>query len=212
VAAPKAPVLGGTKKEVSLDEAVFGVEPKPHLVHEAVRAELNARRQGTRAAKSRGLVSGGRAKPWRQKGTGRARQGTIRAPQFAGGGVAFPPSPRSFEVKVNKKAARAALRSALSDHAQAGTIGVLDASKFDSASTKAAAAVLADWGQKTPTVLIVTEAEETLIKSFRNLDRVLVTIPAEVEVAEIVWARSLLVSEAALALVQARAAQERQDA
>jgi large subunit ribosomal protein L4 len=210
MAAPKAPVIGGTKKEVSLDEAVFGAEPRPHLVHEAVRAELNARRQGTRAAKSRGLVSGGRAKPWRQKGTGRARQGTIRAPQFAGGGVAFPPSPRSFEVKVNKKAARAALRSALSDHAQAGTIGVLDASKFDTASTKAAAALLADWGKTTPTVLIVTEDEVTLIKSFRNLDRVLVTVPTEVEVAEIVWARSLLVSEAALPLVQARAAQERQ--
>ena len=202
----------GTKKEVSLDEAVFGAEPRPHLVHEAVRAELNARRQGTRAAKSRGLVSGGRAKPWRQKGTGRARQGTIRAPQFAGGGVAFPPTPRSFEVKVNKKAARAALRSALSDHAQAGTLGVLDASKFDTASTKAAAAVLAAWGKTTPTVLIVSEAEESLIKSFRNLERVLVTIPAEVEVAEIVWARSLLVSEAALPLIQARAAQERQDA
>jgi large subunit ribosomal protein L4 len=209
VAVPKAPVLGGTKKEVSLDEAVFGAEIKPSLVHEAVRAELNARRQGTRAAKSRGLVSGGRAKPWRQKGTGRARQGTIRAPQFAGGGVAFPPTPRSFEVKVNKKAARAALRSALSDHAQAGTLGVLDASKFDNASTKAAAAVLATWGKTTPTVLIVTEAEETLIKSFRNLDRVLVTIPAEVEVAEIVWARSLLVSEAALPLVQARAEKEK---
>ena len=212
MAAPKAPVLGGTKKEVSLDEAVFGVEPKPHLVHEAVRAELNARRQGTRAAKSRGLVSGGRAKPWRQKGTGRARQGTIRAPHFAGGGVAFPPTPRSFEVKVNKKAARAALRSALSDHAQAGTLGVLDGSKFDTASTKAAAAVLAECGKTTPTVLIVTEAEEALIKSFRNLERVLVTIPAEVEVAEIVWARSLLVSEAALPLVQARASNERQDA
>ena len=216
MAAPNAPVSapllgGGTKKEVSLDEAVFGVEPKPHLVHEAVRAELNARRQGTRAAKSRGLVSGGRAKPWRQKGTGRARQGTIRAPQFAGGGVAFPPTPRSFEVKVNKKAARAALRSALSDHAQAGTLGVLDGSKFDTASTKAAAAVLAAWGKTTPTVLIVAEAEEALIKSFRNLDRVLVTIPAEVEVAEIVWARSLLVSEAALPLLQARAAHERQE-
>ncbi len=211
MAALKAPLVGGAKKDVTLDEAVFGVELKPHLVHEAVRAEMNARRQGTRAAKSRGLVSGGRAKPWRQKGTGRARQGTIRAPQFAGGGVAFPPSPRSFEVKVNKKAARAALRSALSDHAQAGTIGVLDGSKFDTASTKAAKAVLADWGKTTPTVLIVTEAEEALIKSFRNLERVLITIPTEVEVAEIVWARSLLVTEAALPLVQARAAKERQE-
>ncbi len=207
MATPKAPVLGGTKKEVSLDEAVFGVEVKPHLVHEVVRAELNARRQGTRAAKSRGLVSGGRAKPWRQKGTGRARQGTIRAPQFAGGGVAFPPSPRSFEVKVNKKAARAALRSALSDHAQAGTLGVIDGSKFESASTKGAAALLAAWGQSTPTVLVVTETEETLIKSFRNLDRVLVTVPSELEVAEIVWGRSLLFSEAALPLVQGRAEQ-----
>ncbi len=211
MAALKAPVVGGAKKEVSLDEAVFGAEVKPHLVHEAVRAEMNARRQGTRAAKSRGLVSGGRSKPWRQKGTGRARQGTIRAPQFAGGGVAFPPSPRSFEVKVNKKAARAALRSALSDHAQAGTLAVLDASKFENASTKAAKAVLADWGKTVPLVLIVTETEEALIKSFRNLERVLITVPSEVEVAEIVWARALLVTEAALPLVQARAAQERQE-
>lgn len=213
MAALKAPLLdsaGKSTKDVSLDDAVFGAEIKPSLVHEAVRAELNARRQGTRAAKSRGLVSGGRSKPWRQKGTGRARQGTIRAPQFAGGGVAFPPSPRSFEVKVNKKAARAALRSALSDHAQAGTIGVLDGSKFADASTKSAAAVLAAWGKSTPTVLIFTEDEVALIKSFRNLERVLVTVPSEVEVAEIVWARSLLVSEAALPLVQARAAQERQ--
>ena len=208
MAALKAPVLGGAKKEVSLEESVFGVEIKPHLVHEAVRAELNEHRQGTRAAKSRGLVSGGRAKPWRQKGTGRARQGTIRAPQFAGGGVAFPPSPRSFDVKVNKKAQRAALRSALSDHAQAGTLGVIDASKFAEASTKQAAELLVLWAQSTPTVLVVAETEETLIKSFRNLDRVLVTVPAELEVAEIVWARSLLFSEAALPLVQARAAKE----
>jgi large subunit ribosomal protein L4 len=212
VAALKAPVLGGTKKEISLDDAVFGAEIRPSLVHEAVRAEMNARRQGTRAAKSRGLVSGGRAKPWRQKGTGRARQGTIRAAQFTGGGVVFPPSPRSFEVKVNKKAVRAALRSALSDHASAGTLGVVDGSKFDNPSTKAAKAMLADWGKTTPTVLILTEEETALIKSFRNLERVLVRVPTDVEIAEIVWARSLLVSEAALPLVQARAAKERETA
>jgi large subunit ribosomal protein L4 len=212
MAALKAPVLGGTKKEISLDDAVFGAEIKPSLVHEAVRAEMNARRQGTRAAKSRGLVSGGRAKPWRQKGTGRARQGTIRAAQFTGGGVVFPPSPRSFEVKVNKKAVRAALRSALSDHASAGTLGVVDGSKFDNPSTKAAKAMLADWGKTTPTVLILTEEETALIKSFRNLERVLVRVPTDVEIAEIVWARSLLVSEAALPLVQARAAKERETA
>jgi|SRR5579884_309587 len=203
--AVKAPVLGG-KQEVSLEEAVFGAEVKPHLVHEAVRAELNAQRQGTRAAKSRGLVSGGRSKPWRQKGTGRARQGTIRAPQFEGGGVAFPPTPRDFSVKVNRKAQRAALRSALSDHAHAGTLALVDASTFDAPSAKSAAALLADWGQQTPTVVIVTEEEENLAKSFRNLDRVLVTVPAELEVAHVVWARSLLVSRAALEAVQGRAA------
>src|SRR5207245_707996 len=113
----KAPLLDGAgqaSKQVSLEAGVFGVELKPHLVHEAVRAELNARRAGTRGAKSRGLVAGGRSKPWRQKGTGRARAGTIRAPQFTGGGVAFPPSPRGFDVKVNRKARKAAYRTALS--------------------------------------------------------------------------------------------------
>ena len=205
MAAPKAPVLGGAKKEVSLDQAVFAAEVKPHLVHEAVRAELNAHRQGTRAAKSRGLVAGGRSKPWRQKGTGRARQGTIRAPQFTGGGVAFAPSPRSFDLKVNKKAFKAAFRSALSDHAQAGTLAVLGASAFPEPSTKSAVKLLADWGKSTPTVVVATEDELSLAKSFRNLERVVVTTPAELEVAELVWARSLLVSEAALPLVQGRA-------
>ncbi len=206
MAAPKAPLLdaaGKTTKDVSLEEAVFGAEVKPHLVHEVVRAELNANRQGTRAAKSRGLVSGGRAKPWRQKGTGRARQGTIRAPQFAGGGVAFPPTPRSFAVKVNRKAARAALRAALSDHVQAGTLGLV--SVFDSPSTKAAAALLEAWGKELPLLVVATEDEESLIKSFRNLDDVLVTVPSELEVARVVWARSLLVTEAALPVVQRRA-------
>ena len=205
MAAPKAPVLGGAKKEVSLEESVFGVEIKPHLVHEAVRSELNEHRQGTRAAKSRGLVSGGRAKPWRQKGTGRARQGTIRAPQFTGGGVAFPPTPRDFSVKVNKKALKAALRSALSDHAQAGTIALLDPKSFDTPSTKVASDLLATWGASTPTVVVVTEEEASVSKSFRNLDRVLVTVPSELEVAHVVWARSLLVSQDALDAVQGRA-------
>ncbi len=210
MAAPKAPVLGsagkeGAKKEVSLDETVFAAEVKPHLVHEAVRAELNARRQGTRAAKSRGMVSGGRAKPFRQKGTGRARQGTIRAPQFTGGGVAFPPTPRDFSVKVNKKALRAALRAALSDHAQAGTLGLVSGDSFEKPSTRQAVELLAAWGQQTPTLLVATEDEEMLIKSFRNLDKVLITIPAELEVAQVVWARSLVVTEAALPLVYSKA-------
>ena len=125
MAAPKAPTLGG-REGGTLDESVFAAEVKPHLVHEAVRAELNAQRAGTRAAKSRGMVSGGRGKPWRQKGTGRARAGTIRAAQFTGGGVVFPPSPRRFDVKVNKKAYRSALRSALSAHVEEGTLAIVD--------------------------------------------------------------------------------------
>jgi large subunit ribosomal protein L4 len=204
MAVPKAPVVG-TSKTVSLEESVFAAEIKPHLVHETVRAELNARRAGTRGAKSRGLVSGGRAKPWRQKGTGRARQGTIRAPQFTGGGVVFPPGMRSFDVKVNKKARRSALRAALSDHAQNGTLGVLADDGFDTPSTKAAAELLSGWGKELPVVLIANDEQETLVKSFRNLERVLITTPEELEVSEVVWARSLLVTEAALPLVQTRA-------
>lgn len=205
-ATPKAPVLGGSKaKEVSLEAEVFGAEIKPHLVHETVRAEMNAARAATRGGKSRGLVAGGRAKPWRQKGTGRARAGTTRAPQFTGGGMAFPPNNRNFEVKVNRKARRAAFRSALSDHAKAGTFAVLDASSFDSPSTRKAVEVLEGWEQARPTVVVATDDEEAVVKSFRNLQRVLVTAPAELDVAGVVWARSLLVTEAALPLVLARA-------
>jgi large subunit ribosomal protein L4 len=206
VAAPRASLIGGqAAKDVTLDAEVFGAEVKPHVVHETVRAELNARRAGTRGAKTRGLVAGGRAKPWRQKGTGRARAGTIRAPQFTGGGVAFAPGMRSFDVKVNRKARRSALRGALSTHAAGGSLGILDASGFETPSTKQAAELLASWQQEAPHVVVATEDEETLIKSFRNLPKVLVTVPAELEVATVVWAKSLLISEAALPLVQGRA-------
>jgi large subunit ribosomal protein L4 len=207
VAAPKAPLLdkaGKAGKQVTLEAAVYGAEVKPHLVHEAVRAELNAARAGTRAAKSRGFVAGGRAKPWRQKGTGRARAGTIRAPQFVGGGVAFPPTPRDFSVKVNKKAHKAALRSALSAHASAGTLAFVDGG-FDEPSTKQALELLGAWAKQLPLVVVADEGEEALIKSFRNLERVLVTVPGELEVAHVVWARSLLVTEAARELVERRA-------
>jgi large subunit ribosomal protein L4 len=208
VAAPKAPLLGisgKSSKEASLDEGVFGADVKPHLVHEAVRAELNARRAGTQSAKSRGLVAGGRGKPWRQKGTGRARAGTIRAPQFTGGGVVFPPQPRSYAVKVNKKAYRSALRGALSSHAAEGTLAVVDKSAFDEPSTKKAAAFIEAWGQERPVLVVATDDETALVKSFRNLEKVVVVPPSEVEVAAVVWARALLVSEAALESVQGRA-------
>jgi large subunit ribosomal protein L4 len=208
MAAPKAPLLdaaGQKSKDVTLEDAVFGAEVKPHLVHETVRAEMNADRSGTRGLKSRGRVSGGRSKPWRQKGTGRARAGTTRAPHWTGGGVAFQPR-TEFGVKVNRKVRRSALRGALSSHAANGTLGVLDAGSFDTASTKRAAELLASWGKDAPVVVIATDDEQTVVKSFRNLERVVVTAPSELEVSAVVWARSLLVTQDALQAVQARAA------
>jgi len=178
---------------------------KPHLVHETVRAELNALRAGTRGAKSRGLVAGGRAKPWRQKGTGRARAGTTRAPHWTGGGVAFPPTMRSFEVKVNRKARRAALRGALAAHAQAGSLALVDGSAWTEPSTKSAAALVTAWAKERPLVVVASDDDVNLGLSFRNLEKVAVVAPSELDVAAVVWARSLLVSEAALAGLLARA-------
>ena len=208
MAAPKAPLYdakGKKSKDVTLTEAVFAAEVKPHLVHEAVRSELNANRAGTAATKSRGLVSGGRQKPWRQKGTGRARQGTIRAAQFTGGGHAFAKVPRTFVQKVNRKAAKAALRASLASHASEGTLAIVSADQFDAPSTKAAKGLLEKWGKQTPTVVVALHEEENIAKSFRNLERVAVIGPSELEIGAIVWARSLVISEAALPIVQGRA-------
>jgi large subunit ribosomal protein L4 len=208
VAGPKAPILdaaGKKSKDATLEASVFAAEVRPHLVHETVRAEMNAQRAGTRTLKSRGLVAGGRGKPWRQKGTGRARAGTTRASQWTGGGSAFMPR-TNFDVKVNRKARKAAFRAALSSHAQAGTLGVIEGSAFSEPSTKAAASFLEAWGKELPALVVVQEDDDAVIKSFRNLQRVLLVTPADLEVAAILWARTLLVSESALDAVQQRGA------
>jgi large subunit ribosomal protein L4 len=205
MASPKAPVLdasGRRQKDVTLADGVFSAEVKPHLIHEAVRAEANVARRGTQSTKSRGLVSGGRAKPWRQKGTGRARAGTSRAAQWTGGGHAFALQPRSYEVKVNRKARKAALRGALAVHAGRGSLAVLGADAFGEPSTKAAAAFVDAWGKDRPLLVVAQSGEEALIKSFRNLERVLVLEPSEVEVGALVWARSLVLTESALERIQ----------
>jgi large subunit ribosomal protein L4 len=201
MAAPKAPFLdaaGKKSKDVTLTADVFGVEIKPQLIHETVRAEAAATRSGSQSAKSRGLVSGGRSKPWRQKGTGRARAGTTRAPQWTGGGVAFAPQPRSYALKINRKAKRSALRGALSDLAGRSALAVIDASAFEEPSTRAAADLVGGWGKELPLVVIAQPEEEAVAKSFRNLDRVLVLEPSELEVGALVWARSVITTEAAL--------------
>jgi large subunit ribosomal protein L4 len=201
MAAPKAPFLdaaGKKSKDVTLTADVFAVEVKPQLIHETVRAEAAAARSGSQSAKSRGLVAGGRSKPWRQKGTGRARAGTTRAPQWTGGGVAFAPQPRSYALKINRKAKRSALRGALSDLAGRSALAVIDASAFEEPSTRAAADLVGGWGKELPLVVITQPDEEAVAKSFRNLDRVLVLEPSELEVGALVWARSVITTEAAL--------------
>jgi large subunit ribosomal protein L4 len=171
-----------------------------------VRAEQNARRRGTASTKTRGEVSGGGAKPWRQKGTGRARAGSSRSPVWTGGGTVFGPRPRSFTAKVNRKARRAALRSALSVHAERESLAIFDASRFDAPSSKQAAGLLADWGATAPTLILLTADEASAGKSFRNLPRVDVMPVDQAGVTDVIGAASLLVSDAALPALVARAA------
>jgi large subunit ribosomal protein L4 len=199
-----APILGSTKK-LKLDADVFGAPFNGPLVHEVVIAELAARRRGTHATRTRGLVRGGSAKPWRQKGTGRARQGTIRAPHFAGGGVVFGPQPRHYTVKVNRKARRAALRCALSIHADRKSIYGLDAAGFDAPSTKQAAELIAD--QRGGSVLVVLSGPEeaAAFKSFRNLAGVNVLAAADCGVADLVGAATVVFSSDALDSLVSRA-------
>jgi large subunit ribosomal protein L4 len=199
--APTAAVItGGAKAKLAAD--VFALPRNDALVHHVVTSELAARRQGTHSTKTRGLVAGGRAKPWRQKGTGRARQGTIRAPQWAGGGVVFGPHPRNYTGKVNKKARAKALSIALSSHAAAGTLVVADAGAFDAPQTKKAAGLVAEHGLATPLVVVTAADETALEKSFRNLHRTHVVPVGAIEVAEVVWARSLVVTKAALSALE----------
>jgi len=199
-----APILSSSEK-LALDADVFGAPFNGPLVHEVVLAELAARRRGTHATRNRALVSGGTSKPWRQKGTGRARQGTIRAPHFAGGGVVFGPHPRHYTVKVNRKARRAALRSALSIHAERGSVFGLDAGAFDAPSTKQAADLVADRRGGSVLVVLSGPDEAMAFKSFRNLAGVNVLAAEDCGVADIVGAATIVFSSDALDAVCARA-------
>jgi large subunit ribosomal protein L4 len=204
MASRSAPRLGGSGT-VALHPGAFEASFNMPLVHEAVRAELNARRHGTASTKTRGEVSGGGSKPWRQKGTGRARAGSSRSPVWTGGGTVFGPTPRRYTVKVNRKARRAALRSVLSLHAERESLAVFDAGAFSAPSTKQAVELLEGWGAATPTLVILADEEAAAGKSFRNLARVEAMPVQDTGVADIVGAASLLVSEAALDALTARA-------
>ncbi len=208
---PDAPILGAAAaKKVKLDEAIFTTRFNEALVHQSVRAEQAARRRGTAATTTRGMVSGGGAKPWRQKGTGRARAGSNRSPIWTGGGTVFGPQPRSYTFKVNRKEQRAALRSALSLHAERGSLAVLDSSAFSAPKTKQAFDLLDGWNPPTSqsgSTLVVLAAEESnAALSFRNLAGVAVLTHENVGVADLLGAASLLISQPALDALTARAA------
>ena len=205
---PDAPMLGADKK-VKLDEAAFGERFRGPLVHQSVRAEQAARRAGTAATRTRGNVSGGGAKPWRQKGTGRARAGSSRSPLWTGGGVAFGPSPRAYSFKVNRKEQRAALRSALSLHAERGSIAILDTSAFQAPKTRQARELLEAWGRERPTLVGLAEGESAAGRSFRNLERVSVRDAEAVGVSDLVGAASVVFSALSLEQLSARASAAR---
>jgi large subunit ribosomal protein L4 len=202
---PDAPVLGEAKK-VRLDDSAFGARFSGPLVHHSVRAEQAARRRGTAATKTRGMISGGGAKPWRQKGTGRARAGSNRSPLWTGGGTAFGPQPRSYAFKVNRKEQRAALRSALSVHAERRSIAILDAASFEAPKTRRARELLEDWDQPRPTLVVLAAQESSAALSFRNLARVGVLSAESVGVTDVLGAASLVLSEPALEELTRRAA------
>ena len=203
MASAKATVLGKTTK-ADLPKELFAEPFHQSLVHEAARADLNARRRGTASTLTRGEVAFTTAKAWRQKGTGRARVGTLGVPNRFGGGVAFGPKPRKYTVKVNRKARRRAMRSALSVHAERGSVAVLDASAFDTPSTKTAAEALAKWGAKGSLLVIVTAEEIGAMKSFRNLKRTQVLEVGAAGVADVIGAASVVVSETALEALKER--------
>jgi large subunit ribosomal protein L4 len=204
---PDAPVLGGAAAgKVKLDEGAFGARFHGSLVHQSVRAEQAARRRGTAATKTRGDVAGGGSKPWRQKGTGRARAGSNRSPLWTGGGIVFGPQPRSYTFKVNRKEHRAAMRSALSLHAERGSLAVFDATEFTAPRTRTAVDLLDDWGAQRPTLVALALDEESAALSFRNLAGVKVLPSEGVGVADVVGAASLLLSKPALEALTARAA------
>jgi len=203
--AANAPFIAGSGA-VALDDAVFSESFHMPVVHEAVRAELNARRRGTSSTRTRGEVAMSGAKAFRQKGTGRARAGALSTPQRVGGGVAFGPKPRHYTFKVNRKARRRALRSALSLHSERGTLALVDPAAFDSPSTKQAAEALSAFGEGAALAVFAREGEENAVKSFRNLAGVSVLPADQAGVADIVGAARLVLTPSAVEQLTRRAA------
>ena len=187
---------------VELSDAVFGVEVNEHLVHMAVLQQLANNRQGTQKAKTRSEVSGGGRKPWRQKGTGHARQGSTRAPQWTGGGVVFAPVPRDYSFKMNKKEKRAALKSVLSDKVASSKLIVLDELKFDEIKTKNFQAVLTNLKVEEKALVVLGEKDDVVIKSANNLPFVQTALPNTINVYDVLKAGTLILTKDAVAKIE----------
>ena len=188
--------------KIDLSDAIFGVEVNEHLVHMAVLQQLADKRQGTQKAKTRSEVSGGGRKPWRQKGTGHARQGSIRAPQWKGGGVVFAPVPRDYSFKMNKKEKRAALKSALTDKVQNNNIIVVDELKFDEIKTKKFAEVMNNLKATRKALVVLADNDQNVVLSARNLAEANTTLTNTLNVYDIVNARTLVLTKDAVAKIE----------
>ncbi len=188
--------------KLDLSDAIFGVEVNEHLVHMAVLQQLADKRQGTQKAKTRSEVSGGGRKPWRQKGTGHARQGSIRAPQWKGGGVVFAPVPRDYSFKMNKKEKRAALKSALTDKAQNNNLIVVDELKFDEIKTKKFAEVMNNLKATRKALVVLADNDQNVVLSARNLAEANTTLTNTLNVYDIVNARTLVLTKDAVAKIE----------
>jgi large subunit ribosomal protein L4 len=187
---------------IDLNDAVFGVDVNEHLLHMAVVQQLANNRQGTQSAKTRGQVSGGGRKPYRQKGTGHARQGSTRSPQFTGGGVVFAPQPRDYSFKLNKKEKRAALKSALTDRVQNGKVIVLDELKLDEIKTKEMVRVLGNIKAAEKALVVTADKDETVVKSARNLAKVVTTTTSQLNVYDVMNAQTVVLTKDAVAKIE----------
>jgi large subunit ribosomal protein L4 len=194
---------GARKGEVELEPSIFGIEPNVAVMHQVVTAQLAAARAGTHSTKTRAEVRGGGRKPWRQKGLGRARHGSIRSPQWIGGGIAHGPKPRDYSQRTPKKMKRLALRSALSTRAAAGMIKVVETfDVWDAPKTKQAVALLDAMGVTGKVLLLAEDHERNAIKSFRNLDRVIAGNLGQANTYDVLWADTIVMSRGTLDLGQ----------
>jgi large subunit ribosomal protein L4 len=191
-------LVDGSKQAIELKDYVFGLEPHSQAIYDVVYAQRAAMRQGTHATKNRALVSGGGKKPWRQKGTGRARQGSTRAPQWYHGGIVFGPTPHKYNVKVNKKVRQLALRSALSSHFKNNSLVIVDELKFDSIKTKQALSLLNSLNVSNKTLVVDLQFDDNFLLSARNIPTVSLVEANFASVYDILNAKTLVLTSAAV--------------